>query len=207
MRRDRRCDMRPAHLIALILILDQVGAAPARALEGGAVTAGLCPNLDFTGFSAGSSGVHVPERMWWDAQRRSYFIQGPEFAMRFLYPEAKRPLAELKSDSAHVYQIPVDGKITVADQDFCRPQIEISSECQMAAVPGAISQPALVFTAGYYDQCSRKQVQTIIRLEKLSVGNRTGIQFSFYNSFRNVYDSGMDIFEGENVVNMGYRLK
>jgi hypothetical protein len=145
--------------------------------------------------------------MWWDARRRSYFIQGPEFAMRFLYPEAKRPLAELKSDSAHVYQIPVDGKITVADQDFCRPQIEISSECQMAAVPGAISQPALVFTAGYYDQCSRKQVQTIIRAEKLSVGNRTGIQFSFYNSFRNVYDSGMDVFEGENVVNMGYRLK
>jgi len=126
--------------------------------------------------------------------------------MRFLYPEAKRPLAELKSDLAHVYQIPVDNRITVA--------IRISATANRdffgmpdSRGPGALSQPALIFTAGYYDQCTRKQVQTIIRVEKLSVGNRTGIQFSFYNSFRNVYDSGMDIFEGENVVNMGYRLK
>jgi hypothetical protein len=113
----------------------------------------------------------------------------------------------MKSDLAYVYQIPVDKKFTLVDQDYCRPKVEISSACQMAVVPGALSQPALVFTAEYYDECTQKPVQVVIRVEKLSIGARTGIQFSFYNSFRKVYDSGMDIFEGEDVFNMGYRLK
>jgi hypothetical protein len=199
--------MRPRLLMVLMSLLLQVGMAPARAEDDGAATAALCPNIGFNGFSLGSDKVHVPERMWWDVQQRSYFIRGPVMALRFLYPDGNRPFADMKSDPAHVYQIPVDKKLTLVDQDFCRPNIEISSQCQMAAVPGSLSQPALIFTAKYYDECDQKPVQVVIRVEKLGVGARTGIQFSFYNTFRNVYDSGMDVFEGENVFNMGYRLK
>jgi hypothetical protein len=193
--------------ISLMLMLVHVGMAPAQGVERGAMTAGLCPNINFTGFSLGSEKVQVPERMWWDAEKQSYFIQGPELARRFLYPDAKRPLAELKSDVGHVYQIAIDKKVDLVNQDVCRPRVEISVECQIAAVPGALSQPALIFTAAYYDECEQKSTQVVIRIEKLSVGTRTGIQFSFYNVFRDVYDSGMDVFEGENVFNMGYRLK
>jgi hypothetical protein len=194
--------------VALTLFAVHVGAVPAQGAEsGGAVTATLCPNVNFTGFSVGSEKVQSPERIWWDAEKRSYFIQGPELARRFLYPDATRPLAELKSDFAHIYQIPIEKKVTVVNQDVCRPRVEISAECQIAVVPGSLSQPSLIFTAEYYDECEQKPVQVVIRLEKLNVGTRTGIQFSFYNSFRNVYDSGMDVFEGENVFNMGYRLR
>ena len=199
--------MRRPLLTGLMALLVQAGMEPARAEDSGAVTTSLCPNIDFNGFSVGSDKVHVPERIWWDAQKRSYFIQGPELALRFLHPDTKRPFEEMKSDLAYVYQIPVDKKFTLVDQDYCRPKVEISSACQMAVVPGALSQPALVFTAEYYDECTQKPVQVVIRVEKLSIGARTGIQFSFYNSFRKVYDSGMDIFEGEDVFNMGYRLK
>jgi hypothetical protein len=199
--------MRRALLMALVPLVIQAGMAPARAEDSGAATVGLCPNINFTGFSVGSDKVHVAERMWWDAQQRSYFVQGPGLALRFLYPDGKRPLAGMKSDPAYVYQIPIDKTLTLVDQDSCRPKVEISSQCQLAAVPGASSEPALIFTAEYYDECNQKPVQVVIRVEKLSVGARTGIQFSFYNSFRNIYDSGMDVFEGENVFNMGYRLK
>jgi len=193
--------------VALISVSLQVATAPARTAETGADTVGICPDVNFTGFSVGPEKGRVPEKMWWDAEAKSYFIQGPELAMRFLYPEVKRPLSEIKSDAAHIYRIPVDKTLTVVDQDVCRPKIEISSECQIAAVPGSTSQPAFVFTAEYYDECDQKPAQVVIRIEKLNVGGRMGIQFSFYNSFRKVYDSGMDIFAGENVVNMGYRLK
>jgi hypothetical protein len=199
--------MRALPLIGLMLVLVGAGAASAQAQDGGAATAGLCPSLSFTGFSVGAENAHVPERMWWDAEKQSYFIQGPELAMRFLYPDEKRPLAELKSDPAYIYRIPVDRKLMRVDQDVCRPKVEISSTCQMAAVPGALSQPALIFTATYFDECEQKPAQVAIRVEKLIGIGRTGIQFSFYNAFRHAYDSGMDIYEGENVFNMGYRLK
>jgi hypothetical protein len=199
--------MRQRPLIASLLILARVGIAPAQGGESSAVTAPLCPNINFTGYSLGSEKVQVSEGMWWDAEKQSYFIQGPELARRFLYPDAKRPLSELKSDLTHIYQIPIEKKVTLVNQDVCRPTVEISAECQIAAIPGALSQPALIFTAVYYDHCEQKPVQVVLRIEKLNVGTRTGMQFSFYNSFRNVYDSGMDVFEGENVFNMGYRLK
>jgi hypothetical protein len=199
--------MRRPVLIVLTSLVVQAGPAFAQSGETSAAIAGLCPNVDFNGFSVGSEKAHVPEKMWWDAGKQSYFIQGPQLALRFLYPDANRPLSEIKSDLAHIYQIPVGSKLTLANQDYCRPKIEISSECQMAVVPGAISQPAFVFRAEYYDECEQKPVQVVIRVEKLNIPGRSGIQFSFYNPFRQVYDSGMDVYEGENVFNMGYRLK
>ena len=95
----------------------------------------------------------------------------------------------------------------MVDQDVCRPKIEISGRCEIAAVPGAGSQPAFVFTAEYQDECDQKPVHVAVRIEQLKVGARTGVQFSFFNAFRQIYNSGMDVYEGENVVNPGYRLK
>jgi hypothetical protein len=143
----------------------------------------------------------------WDAAHRSYLLRGPELAQRFLYPEPKRTLAELKSDPAHVYELPVDRTVTLLDQDICRRRVEISGRCEIAAVPGAASQPAYVFTAAYQDDCDQKPVQVAVRVEPLTVGARKGIQLSFFNAFRQVFDSGMDVYDGENVVNPGYRLK
>jgi hypothetical protein len=180
-------------------------ASPVLAEE--ADTVALCPAIDFTGFSTAAANARVEERLRWDAARRSYVIQGPELAQRFLYPDPKGTLARLKSDPAHVYELPVDRSVTLLDQDVCRPRIEISGRCEMAAVPGAGSQPAFVFTAEYQDDCDQKPVQVAVRVEQLKVGTRTGVQFSFFNAFRKVYDSGMDVYDGENVVNAGYRLK
>jgi hypothetical protein len=182
-----------------------VGASPAWAQD--AVTTDLCPAIDFTGFSTGAGNARVEEKLRWDAAHRSYVIQGPELAQRFLYPDPKRTLAQLQSDPAHVYELPLDRTVTVLDQDVCRPKIEISGRCEIAAVPGAASQPAFVFTAEYQDDCDQKPVQVAVRVEQLKVGARTGVQLSFFNSFRQIYDSGMDVYEGENVVNPGYRLK
>jgi hypothetical protein len=180
-----------------------IGASPAQAQD----TTALCPTIDFTGFSNAAGNARVEEKLRWDAARRSYLIQGPELAQRFLYPDTKRTLAALKSDPAHVYELPVDRTITMLDQDVCRPKIEISGRYEIAAVPGAASQPAYVFTADYQDECDQKPVEVAVRVEQLTVGARTGIQFSFFNAFRQIYDSGMDVYEGENVVNPGYRLK
>jgi hypothetical protein len=172
-----------------------------------AVTTALCPAIDFTGFSTGAGNARIEETLRWDGARRSYLVQGPELAQRFLYPDPKRSLAQLKSDPAHVYELPVDRTVNVLDQDVCRPKIEVSGRCEIAAVPGAASQPAYVFTATYQDDCDQKPVQVAVRVEQLTVGARTGIQLSFFNAFRQIYDSGMDVYEGENVVNPGYRLK
>lgn len=181
------------------------GASPVTAEE--AVTVALCPAIDFTGFSIGAGNARVEEKLRWDAARRSYVIQGPELAQQFLYPDPKGSLAELKSDPAHVYELPVDRNVTLLGQDVCRPKIEISGRCEIAAVPGAGSQPAFVFTAEYQDDCDQKPVKVAARVEQLKVGARTGIQFSFFNAFRQIYNSGMDVYDGENVVNPGYRLK
>ncbi len=194
----------PRLMIATLLAL-HAGALPCRGED--AATAALCPAITFSGFSGAAGQPRVPERLWWDRAKRSYFIQGPELALRFLYPDPTQPLAELKSDPAHVYEIAIDRAVTLVGQDTCRPKIEISASCEMAAVPGAPSQPAFVFTAAFYDECEQKPVQVTIRTEPLDVGTRAGISFSFYNPFRGVYDSGMDLFEGEDVVNLGYRLK
>jgi hypothetical protein len=191
--------------VPLLMALLLAGASPVAAEE--AVTAPLCPAIDFTGFSTGVGTARVDEKLRWDAARRSYVIQGPELAQRFLYPDPKASLAQLKSDPAHVYELPVDRTVTVLDQDVCRPKIEISGRCEIAAVSGAASQPAFVFTAEYQDDCDQKPVRVAVRVEQLEVGARTGIQFSFFNAFRQIYDSGMDVYEGENVVNPGYRLK
>jgi hypothetical protein len=188
-------------LAALLL----TGASPAPAED--AVTVTLCPALDFTGFSTGAGNTRVEEKLRWDAARRAYLIQGPELAQRFLYPDPKATLAQLKSDPAHVYELPVDRTVALLDQDVCRPKIEISGRCEMAAVPGAASQPAFVVTAEYQDDCDQKPVEVAVRIEQLKVGTRTGIQLSFFNAFRQIYDSGMDVYDGENVVNPGYRLK
>jgi hypothetical protein len=182
-----------------------IAASPALAED--AVTTALCPAIDFTGFSTGPGNARVDEKLRWDAARRSYLIQGPELAQRFLYPDPKRSLATLKSDPAHAYELPVDRTVTVLDQDVCRPKIEISGRCEIAAVPGGASQPAYVFTAEYQDDCEQKPVQVAVRLEQLMVGARKGIQLSLFNAFRQIYDSGMDVYDGENVVNPGYRLK
>jgi hypothetical protein len=182
------------------------GTSPASSQDD-AVTTALCPAIDFTGFSNGAGNARIEEKLRWDAARRSYLVQGPELAQRFLYPDPKRPLAQLRSDPAHVYELPVDRTVTVLDQDVCRPKIEVSGRCEIAAVPGAASQPAYVFTATYQDDCDQKPVQVEVRVERLTVGARTGIQLSFFNAFRQIYDSGMDVYEGENVVNPGYRLK
>jgi hypothetical protein len=195
--------MRPS--VALVMALLLAAASPAPAEDAGTVV--LCPAIDFTGFSNGGGNARVEEKLRWDAARRSYVIQGPELAQRFLYPDPKGTLAQLKSDPAHVYELPVDRTVTLLDQDVCRPKIEISGRCEIAAVPGAGSQPAFVFTAEYQDDCDQKPVQAAVRIEPLKVGTRTGIQLSFFNAFRQIYDSGMDVYEGENVVNPGYRLK
>jgi hypothetical protein len=195
--------VRPFVPLAVASLL--VGASPAPAQD--AVTTELCPAIDFTGFSTGTGNARVEEKLRWDATRRSYVIQGPELAQRFLYPDPKRTLAQLKSDPVHVYDLPVDRTVTVLDQDFCRPKIEIAGRCEIAAVPGGASQPAFVFAAEYQDDCDQRPVQVSVRVEQLKVGARTGIQFSFFNAFRQIYDSGMDVYEGENVVNPGYRLK
>jgi hypothetical protein len=208
-RRPRGCTIaaenpvRPS--VPLVVALLLAGASPVPAED--AVTVALCPAIDFTGFSTGAGNARVEEKLRWDAARRSYVIQGPELAQRFLYPDPKGTLAHLKSDPAHVYELPVDRTVILLDQDVCRPKIEISGRCEMAAVPGAGSQPAFVFTAEYQDDCDQKPVQVAVRIEQLKVGARTGIQFSFFNAFRQIYDSGMDVYEGENVVNPGYRLK
>jgi hypothetical protein len=195
--------MRPSVAFVTALLLGAASAASAEDAD----TAALCPAIDFTGFSTGASNARVEEKLRWDAVRRSYVLQGPELAQRFLYPDPKGTLAQLKSDPAHVYELPVDRTVTLLDQDVCRPKIEISGRCEMAAVPGAGSQPAFVFTAEYQDECDQKPVQAAVRIEQLMVGTRTGIQLSFFNAFRQIYDSGMDVYEGENVVNPGYRLK
>jgi len=199
--------MRQRLFVASTLILIQVGLAPARAAEGGLSTVALCPDINFSGFSVGSENAHIVEKIWWDAEQKSYFIQGPELAQRFLYPDEQHPVSQLKSDLAYVYKIPVDKKLTRVNENICRPKVEISSECQIAAVAGSLSQPALIFTAQYYDECERAPTRIVIRIENLTVGDRSGIQFSFYNAYRQVYDAGMDVFEGNNVFNMGYRLK
>jgi hypothetical protein len=183
-----------------------IGASSAPAQDDADTTA-LCPAIDFTGFSTGAGNARIEEKLRWDAARRSYLVQGPELAQRFLYPDPKRTLAQLKSDPAHVYELPVDRTVSVLDQDICRPKIEISGRCEIVAVPGAASEPAYVFTADYQDDCDQKPVQVAVRVEQLTVGARKGIQLSFFNAFRQIYDSGMDIYEGENVVNSGYRLK
>jgi hypothetical protein len=195
--------VKPSVLFVVASLL--IGASPAPAQD--ADTTALCPAIDFTGFSTGAGSARIAEKLRWDAARRSYLIQGPELAQRFLYPDPKRTLAELKSDPAHVYVLPVDRTIDVLDQDVCRPKIEISGRCEIAAVPGGASQPAFVFTVEYQDDCDQKPVQIAVRVEQLTVGARTGIQFSFFNGFRQIYASGMDVYEGENVVNPGYRLK
>jgi hypothetical protein len=182
-----------------------IAAPPASAQD--ADTVALCPALDFSGFSNGAGNVRVAETLRWDPVRRSYLLQGPELAQRFLYPDPTRSLAELKSDPAHVYELPVDRTVSVLDQDVCRPKIEISGRCEIAAVPGGASQPAFVFTAEYQDDCDQKPVEVAVRVERLTVGARSGVQFSFFNAFRQIYDSGMDVYDGENVVNPGYRLK
>jgi hypothetical protein len=191
--------------VAIVVALLLTGASSAVAED--ADTVALCPALDFTGFSNTAGNARVEEKLRWDAARRSYVIQGPELAQRFLYPDPEATLAQLKSDPAHVYELPVDRTVTLLDQDVCRPKIEISGRCEMAAVPGAASQPAFVFTAEYQDDCDQKPVEVAVRIEQLKVGARTGIQLSFFNAFRQIYDSGMDIYDGENVVNPGYRLK
>jgi hypothetical protein len=183
-----------------------IGASSAPARDDADTTA-FCPAIDFTGFSTGAGNVRVEEKLRWDAARRSYLVQGPELAQRFLYPDPKRTLAQLKSDPPHVYELPVDRTVSVLDQDVCRPKIEISGRCEIAAVPGAASEPAYVFTADYQDDCDQKPVQVAVRVEQLTVGARKGLQLSFFNAFRQIYDYGMDIYEGENVVNSGYRLK
>jgi hypothetical protein len=183
-----------------------IGASSALAQDDADTTA-LCPAIDFTGFSTGAGNARVEEKLRWDAARRSYLVQGPELAQRFLYPDPKRTLAQLKSDPAHVYELPVDRTVSVLDQDICRPKIEISGRCEIAAVPGAASAPAYVFTADFQDDCDQKPVQVAVRVEALTVGARKGIQLSFFNAFRQIYDSGMDIYDGDNVVNSGYRLK
>jgi hypothetical protein len=188
---------------AVASLLVATSQAPAQDAD----TTALCPAIDFTGFSNGASNARVAEKLRWDAARRSYLIQGPELAQRFLYPDPKQTLAELKSDQEHEYELPVDRTIHVLDQDFCRPSIEISGRCEMAAVPGGASQPAFVFTAEYQDDCEQRPVQVAVRVERLMVGTHTGVQFSFFNAFRQIYDSGMDVYDGENVVNSGYRLK
>ncbi|MBV9969640.1 MAG: hypothetical protein JO228_06630 [Xanthobacteraceae bacterium] len=189
-------------LVVAALLL---GELPASAQDG--VTTSLCPVVDFTGFSLAAGSTRVEEKLRWDAARRSYLFHGPELAQRFLYPDPKRTLAELKSDPAHDYELPVDRTITLLDQDVCRPKIEISGRCELAAVAGGPSQRAFVFTAEYQDDCEQRPVEVAVRLEPLDVGGRTGLQFSFFNAFRQIYDSGMDVYEGENVVNPGYRLK
>jgi hypothetical protein len=178
-------------------------AAPAQDAD----TAALCPAIDFSGFSNGAGGARIAETLRWDPARRSYLLQGPELAQRFLYPDPRQTLAALRSDPAHVYELPVERTVIVLDQDVCRRKIEISGRCEIAAVPGGMSQPAFVFTAEYQDDCDQKPVQVAVRVERLTVGARTGVQFSFFNAFRQIYDSGSDVYDGENVVNPGYRLK
>jgi hypothetical protein len=196
--------VRPSVLFVMAPLLIGASSAPA---QDDADTTALCPAIDFTGFSTGAGNARIEEKLRWDAARRSYLVQGPELAQRFLYPDPKRTLAQLKSDPAHVYELPVDRTVSVLDQDICRPKIEISGRCEIVAVPGAASEPAYVFTADYQDDCDQKPVQVAVRVEQLTVGARKGIQLSFFNAFRQIYDSGMDIYEGENVVNSGYRLK
>jgi hypothetical protein len=183
-----------------------IGASSAPAQDDADTTA-LCPAIDFAGFSTGAGNARVEEKLRWDAARRSYLVQGPELAQRFLYPDPKQALAQLTSDPAHVYELPVDRTLSVLDQDICRPKIEISGRCEIADVPGAASEPAYVFTADFQDDCDQKPVQVAVRVEQLTVGARKGIQLSFFNAFRQIYDSGMDIYDGDNVVNSGYRLK
>jgi hypothetical protein len=185
--------VRPSVLFVMAPLLIGVSSAPA---QDDADTTALCPAIDFTGFSTGAGNARIEEKLRWDAARRSYLVQGPELAQRFLYPDPKR-----------VYELPVDRTVSVLDQDICRPKIEISGRCEIVAVPGAASEPAYVFTADYQDDCDQKPVQVAVRVEQLTVGARKGIQLSFFNAFRQIYDSGMDIYEGENVVNSGYRLK
>lgn len=199
--------MRAPLRIALMFIVTTSVSGPASAADRDPDTTARCPGINFSGFSLGADNVHVAERMWWDTDKRSYFIQGPVLAMRFSYPDQERSLSELKSDLGYVYAIPVDRMLTRMDQDVCRPKVEISAQCQMARVPGALSEPALIVTAQSYDECNRQPVQNVVRVKKLIVGARTGIEFAFYNSFNQSYDSGMDVFDGENVFNMGYRLK
>jgi hypothetical protein len=196
--------VRPSLLLVMAPLLIGTSSAPA---QDDADTTALCPAIDFTGFSTGTGNARAEEKLRWDAVRRSYLVQGPELAQRFLYPDPKRTLAQLKSDPAHVYELPVDRTVSVLDQDICRPKIEISGRCEIAAVPGAASEPAYVFTADFQDDCDQKPVQVAVRVEQLTVGARKGLQLSFFNAFRQIYDSGMDIYEGENVVNSGYRLK
>ncbi len=197
--------VRPFLPFAVASLLIAAPPAPAPAQE--ADTTALCPALDFSGFSNGAGNARIVETLRWDPARRSYLLQGPQLAQRFLYPDPKRTLAALKSDPAHIYELPVDRTVSVLDQDVCRPKIEISGRCEIAAVPGGASQPAFVFTAEYQDDCDQKPVEVAVRVERLTVGARTGVQFSFFNAFRQIYDSGMDLYEGENVVNPGYRLK
>jgi hypothetical protein len=193
-----------AHLpFVVVSLLFGAAAAPAQDAD----TTALCPAIDFAGFSNGAGNVRVAESLRWDPAQRSYLLQGPELAQRFLYPDPKQTLAALKSDPAHVYALPVDRTVTLLDQDVCRPKIEISGRCEIAAVPGGTSQSAFVFTAEYQDDCDQKPVQVAVRVERLTVGARTGVQFSFFNAFRQIYESGTDVYDGENVVNPGYRLK
>ena len=187
--------------MALVMALLLAAASPASAQD--ADTVALCPAIDFVGFSTGAGNARVEEKLRWDAARRSYVVQGPELAQRFLYPDPKGTLAQLKSDPAHVYELPVDRTVTLVDQDVCRPKIEISGRCEIAAVPGAGSQPAFVFTAEYQDECDQKPVHVAVRIEQLMVGARTGVQLSFFNAFRQIYDFGMDVYEGENVSQSG----
>jgi hypothetical protein len=194
------------HAIAAFVVGSLLIGAPTTQAQDADTTA-LCPAIDFSGFSNGAGNARVAETLRWDPARRSYLLQGLELAQRFLYPDPTRTLADLKSDPAHVYELPVDRAVSVLDQDVCRPKIEISGRCEIATVPGGVSQPAFVFTAEYQDDCDQKPVQVAVRVERLMVGARTGVQFSFFNAFRQVYDSGMDVYEGENVVNPGYRLK
>jgi hypothetical protein len=191
-------------LLVMAPLLLGASSAPA---QDAADTTALCPAIDFTGFSTGTGNTRVDEKLRWDAARRSYLVQGPELAQRFLHPDPKRTPAQLNSDPAHVYELPVDRTVTLLDQDLCRPRIEISGRCEIAAVAGGASQPAYVFTAEYQDDCEQKPVEVTVRVEQLAVGARKGIQFSFFNAFRQIYDSGMDVYDGENIVNPGYRLK
>ena len=173
----------PVRLSLLLVMASLLIGTSSASSQDDADTTALCPAIDFTGFSTGAGNARVEETLRWDAARRSYLVQGPELAQRFLYPDPKRTLAQLKSDPAHVYELPVDRTVSVLDQDICRPKIEISGRCEIAAVPGAASQPAYVFTADLSGRL-RSEAGSGCGARRTADGRRADRHFSSLSSMR-----------------------
>lgn len=167
-------------------------------------TGASCPAIDLKGISKGMDGKDVEERIWWVSSDNAYYIQGPQLAMRFSYPNDPGDPSELQHDLKHIYKIVVDDPSPIGRKDFCNVEQKMVAHCEMVREKHAGKDvPALIVErrGGGSDRC-HDSANNLVKVEDSFF--QMGITFftTDGSSFRDTtYET--DVKPGGNVVYLG----